>query len=108
MQSQWELTSTASCSSFSCCCQYFCNSIDNLISFYIYHSYAGFASGLVSFGIPCVSEAMGIVHSKVLGGANLYGSGRGILDVGKGAYRYADAGLAEPGLLALFISSSIT
>ena len=33
---------------------------------------------------------MGIVHSKVLGGANLYGSGRGILEVGKGAYRYVD------------------
>ena len=33
---------------------------------------------------------MGIVHSKVLGGSNLYGSsdGRGIVDVGKGAYRY--------------------
>ena len=33
---------------------------------------------------------MGIVHSKVLGGSNLYGSsdGKGIVDVGKGAYRY--------------------
>ena len=36
-----------------------------------------------------VREAMGIVHSKILGGANPYGSGRGLLDVGKGAYRYA-------------------
>lgn len=32
-------------------------------------------------------EAMGIVHSKVLGGGS-QGSGRSILDVGKGAYRY--------------------
>ena len=35
-------------------------------------------------------DAMGIVHSKVLGGSNLYGSsdGKGIVEVGKGAYRY--------------------
>lgn len=38
---------------------------------------------------------MGIIHSKVLGGANAYGSGRGILDIGKGAYMFAvDAGRA--------------
>ena len=30
---------------------------------------------------------MGIVRSKVFGGANPYGTGRGITDVGKGAYR---------------------
>ena len=34
-----------------------------------------------------LSEAMGIVRSKVYGGANPYGTGRGIIDVGKGAYR---------------------
>ena len=33
-------------------------------------------------------EAMGIVHSKVFGGANPYGTGRGLIEVGKGAYRY--------------------
>ena len=32
-------------------------------------------------------EAMGIVRSKVYGGANPYWTGRGIIDVGKGAYR---------------------
>jgi len=47
-------------------------------------------------GLLCSGrEAMVIVHSKVLGGANPYGSGRGILDVGKGAYRgVVDAGKA--------------
>ena len=35
-----------------------------------------------------LSDAMGIVHSKILGGANPHGSGRGILQVGMGAYRY--------------------
>mmetsp|Transcript_20750 Transcript_20750/g.45023 ORF Transcript_20750/g.45023 Transcript_20750/m.45023 type:complete len:814 (-) Transcript_20750:52-2493(-) len=47
-------------------------------------------------GLLCSGrEAMGIVHSKVLGGANPYGSGRGIVEVGKGAYRGAvDAGRA--------------
>jgi hypothetical protein len=34
-----------------------------------------------------IREAMGIVRSKVFGGANPYGTGRGIIDVGKGAYR---------------------
>jgi len=47
-------------------------------------------------GLLCTGrEAMGIVHSKVLGGANPYGSGRGIVEVGKGAYRgVVDAGKA--------------
>ncbi|KAL7542587.1 hypothetical protein ACHAXR_012335 [Thalassiosira sp. AJA248-18] len=47
-------------------------------------------------GLLCSGrEAMGIVHSKVLGGANPYGSGRGILEVGRGAYRgVLDAGKA--------------
>lgn len=35
-----------------------------------------------------LSDAMSIVHSKVLGGANPHGSGWGILQVGIGAYRY--------------------
>lgn len=40
-------------------------------------------------GLLCSGrEATGIVNSKVLGGANPYGTGRGILDVGRGAYRY--------------------
>ena len=30
---------------------------------------------------------MGIVRSKVFGGANPYGTGRSIIDIGKGAYR---------------------
>eukprot|EP00578_Thalassiosira_sp_NH16_P024061 CAMPEP_0181096206 /NCGR_PEP_ID=MMETSP1071-20121207/10910_1 /TAXON_ID=35127 /ORGANISM="Thalassiosira sp., Strain NH16" /LENGTH=188 /DNA_ID=CAMNT_0023178601 /DNA_START=201 /DNA_END=767 /DNA_ORIENTATION=+ len=38
-------------------------------------------------GLLCSGrDAMGIVHSKVLSGTNIYG--RGILDVGKGVYRY--------------------
>ena len=36
-----------------------------------------------------IREAMGIVHSKLFTG-NPYGSGRGIIDVGRGAYRYVD------------------
>lgn len=40
-----------------------------------------------------LSDAMGIVHSKVLGGANPHGSGRGILQVGIGAYRYVSLSL---------------
>lgn len=36
---------------------------------------------------PLIRDAMGIVRSKVFGGANPYGTGRGIIDVGKGAYR---------------------
>jgi fluoride ion exporter CrcB/FEX len=46
-------------------------------------------------GLLCSGrDAMGIVYSKVLGGANPYGSnGRNILDIGKGAYRgVVDAG----------------
>ena len=31
---------------------------------------------------------MGLVHSKALGGANPYGVGRSIFEIGKGAYRY--------------------
>ena len=42
-----------------------------------------FAMGLLCSG----REAMGIIHSKVLGGSSPYGSGRGLLDVGRGAYR---------------------
>ncbi|KAL3796641.1 hypothetical protein ACHAW5_008916 [Stephanodiscus triporus] len=47
-------------------------------------------------GLLCSGrDAMGIVHSKVLGGANPHGSGRGILQVGMGAYRgIIDAGRA--------------
>ncbi|KAL7549386.1 hypothetical protein ACHAWF_012657 [Thalassiosira exigua] len=36
---------------------------------------------------------MGIVHSKVLGGANPYGSGRGILEVGRGVIDAGRAGI---------------
>lgn len=32
-------------------------------------------------------DAIGIVYSKALGGSNPYGDGRGIFDVGRGAYR---------------------
>ncbi|KAL9190355.1 hypothetical protein ACHAXT_007566, partial [Thalassiosira profunda] len=50
-----------------------------------------FAMGLLCSG----REAMGIIHSKVLGGSSPYGSGRGLLDVGRGAYRgMVDAGRA--------------
>ena len=40
-------------------------------------------------GLLCSGrDALGIVNSKVLGGANPYGTGRGILEVGRNAYRY--------------------
>ena len=32
-------------------------------------------------------DAIGIVYSKAFGGSNPYGDGRGIFDVGQGAYR---------------------
>mmetsp|Transcript_25994 Transcript_25994/g.53780 ORF Transcript_25994/g.53780 Transcript_25994/m.53780 type:complete len:718 (+) Transcript_25994:582-2735(+) len=50
-----------------------------------------FLMGLLCSG----KEAMGIVHAKVLGGANPYGSGKGIIAIGKGAARgVIDAGRA--------------
>ena len=32
-------------------------------------------------------DAIGIVYSKAFGGSNTYGDGRGIFDIGRGAYR---------------------
>lgn len=32
-------------------------------------------------------DAIGIVYSKAFGGSNPYGDGRGIFDIGRGAYR---------------------
>ena len=52
------------------------------------HSLVDFSVAKSLFAILLtIREAMGIVRSKVFGGANPYGTGRGIIDVGKGAYR---------------------
>lgn len=73
-------------------------SIENAAIFFCENEIHSFVHGLASETLAYrtiatkmredLRDAMGIVHSKVLGGANPHGSGRGILQVGMGAYRY--------------------